>query len=69
MTEVHYGVVRIGDHWSIVGDNLRFGHYATRFEASDAALRLAEQSSGMGVPVRLHVQEDDFILPSPTVLY
>ena len=36
MTEVHYGVVRVGDRWSIIGDNLRFGAYETRGEASTA---------------------------------
>lgn len=68
MTEVHYGVVRVGDHWSIVGDHLRFGHYGTQQQASQAASRLAEQSTGVGLPVMLHVQEDDFVLQSPTLL-
>jgi hypothetical protein len=68
MTEVHYGVVRVGDHWSIVGEHLRFGHYDTRSQASQAASRLAEQSTGVGLPVLLHVQDEDFVLPRPTLL-
>ena len=68
MTEVHYGVVRVGDHWSIVGEHLRFGRYATQRQASEAVSRLAEQSTGVGMPVLLAVQEDDFILPPPTLL-
>lgn len=68
MTEVHYGVVRVGDYWSIVGDSLRFGHYHSRRQASEAASRLAEQSTGIGLPVLLHVQDEDFVLPGPTRL-
>ena len=68
MTEVHYGVVRVGDRWSIIGDNLRFGAYATRGEASAAARRLAEHLAGLGLPVLLHEQEEDGVLPGPTLL-
>ena len=68
MTEVHYGVVRVGDHWAIVGDHLRFGAYSSRRQASEAASRLAEQSTGVGVPVLLHVQDEDGVLPGPTLL-
>lgn len=68
MTEVHYGVVRVGDHWSIVGDHLRFGHYATQRQAAHAVSRLAEQSTGVGMAVLLAVQDEDFTLPRPTLL-
>ena len=68
MTEVHYGVVRVGDHWSIVGENLRFGRYASQGLASEAAARLAEQSTGVGMCVLLAVQDEDFTLPAPTRL-
>ncbi len=68
MTEVHYGVVRVGNYWSIVGDHLRFGAYSSRRQASEAATRLAEQSTGIGLPVLLHVQEEDGVLPEPTLL-
>lgn len=68
MTEVHYGVVRVGDHWSIIGDHLRFGAYGTWGEAREAARRLAAQSVGLGLPVLLHEQEDDWVLRQPTLL-
>ena len=68
MTEVHYGVVRVGNYWSIVGEHLRFGHYATQRQASDAASRLAEQSTGVGLPVLICIQDEDFSLPRPTLL-
>ncbi|ALL12123.1 hypothetical protein [Caulobacter henricii] len=68
MTEVHYGVVRVEDHWSIVGEHLRFGRYASQALASKAAARLAEQSTGVGMSVLLAVQHEDFTLPAPTRL-
>lgn len=68
MTEVHYGVVRVGDRWSIIGDNLRFGAYETRGEARAAVRRLAEHPAGLGLPVMLHEQEEDWVLPSATQL-
>jgi len=68
MTEVHYGVVRVGDRWSIIGDNLRFGAYETRGEARAAARRLAEHPAGLGLAVMLHEQEEDWVLPRPTPL-
>ena len=68
MTEVHYGVVRVGDRWSIIGDNLRFGAYETRGEARAAAQRLAAHASGLGLPVMLHEQEDDWVLRRPKLL-
>lgn len=68
MTEVHYGVVRVGDHWSIIGDHLRFGAYETRDAASAAARRLAEHPAGVGLPVLLHEQDEHGELPGPTPL-
>lgn len=68
MTEVHYGVVRVGDRWSIIGENLRFGAYQTRGEASAAARRLAEHPAGLGLPVMLYEQEEDWILSGPKPL-
>ena len=68
MTEVHYGVVRVGDRWSIIGDNLRFGAYQTRGEARAAARRLAEHPAGLGLPVTLYEQEDDWAPLSPRPL-
>lgn len=58
MTEVHYGVVRVGDRWSIIGDHLRFGAYETHDQARAAAQRLAEHPAGLGLPVTLHEQDE-----------
>lgn len=63
MTDVHYGVVRRGGTWNIIGDNLRFGSYKTRVSAERAARRLASKSSGL--PVQLHVQNESGELQPP----
>ena len=68
MTEVHYGVVRVGDTWAIIGDQLRVGAYATRRQAEGAARRLAEQATGVGLPVKMHLQDDTGELLRPTLL-
>ena len=61
MSDVHYGVVQQNGRWIILGANLRFGSYARRSSAVRAARRLAEISSGL--PVQLHVQDEDGELP------
>ena len=61
MSDVHYGVIQQNGRWIIVGDNLRFGSYARRSSAVRAARRLAQISSGL--PVHLHVQDEDGKLP------
>jgi hypothetical protein len=68
MTEVHYGVVRVGETWAIIGDQLRVGAYTTRRQAESAARRLAEQATGVGLPVRMHLQDDTGQLHKPTLL-
>ncbi|PHY13763.1 hypothetical protein CSW58_03635 [Caulobacter sp. B11] len=68
MTEVHYGVVRVGEVWSIIGDHLRVGRYPTRDLAQAAAVRLAQQASGVGLPVHMHFQDDSGELLKPTFL-
>lgn len=68
MAEVHYGVVRVGDTWAIIGDQLRVGAYASRRQAVTAARRLAEQTTGVGLPVRMHLQDDSGQLLKPTLL-
>ncbi len=65
MTEVDYGVVLQDGAWRIIGEGLRFGSYASRFNAERAARRLANQSS---VPVRLHVQDETGELRPPAHL-
>ena len=54
MTQVHYGVVAQDGAWTIIGENLRVGRYASRRSAVRAARRLALKSAGL--PVQLHVQ-------------
>ncbi|MBI1686155.1 hypothetical protein [Caulobacter hibisci] len=68
MAEVHYGVVQVGDRWTIIGDQLRFGAYRSRREAEQAAVRLAEQATGVGIPVRMHLQDETGQLHRPTLL-
>ena len=62
MPETHYGVVEQGGHWIIIGDGLRFGHYADRPSAERAARGLAEMSA---LDVQLHVQDDSGVLLPP----
>lgn len=68
MAQVHYGVVQMGDHWSIIGDQLRFGSYRNRRAAERAAKRLAEQATGLGIPVVMHLQDETGQLHRPTLL-
>jgi len=60
MAQVHYGVVQLQGTWTIIGQNLRFGAYASRALAERAAERLADQSCGL--PVQLHVQDESGVL-------
>lgn len=62
MAETHYGVVRQGGRWRIIGDHLRFGAYRGRSAAVRAARRLAEQSPPTGV---LHLQDENGELLPP----
>ena len=56
MMEVHYGVVKAGDEWTIVGQGLRTGHFQTSSEARRVARRMADHASGL--PVHLHFQDE-----------
>jgi len=62
MPETHYAVVEQGGHWIIIGECLRFGHYADRLTAERAARGLAESSA---VEVQLHLQDDNGVLLPP----
>ena len=66
MAEVHYGVVQQNGAWTIIGDSLHFGSYKTRVGAERAARRLARKSAGL--PVQLHVQDDQGELKPPVRL-
>jgi hypothetical protein len=52
MMELHYGVIKDGEAWAIVGQGLKAGHYDSPSEALRAARRMADHSSGL--PVHLH---------------
>ena len=56
MSEVHLGVVRVGDNWTIIGNALRTPNFEPRLEAVSAAHRFAD--SIIGRCVLLHVQDD-----------
>jgi hypothetical protein len=66
MWEVHYGVVRQGGRWQIIGDHLRFGSYRLQSSAVEAARRLAKTS--VGETVQLHVQQETGELLPPETL-
>lgn len=68
MAELHYGVVQMGERWTIIGDQLRFGAYRDRRAAERAAKRLAQQASGLGLPVVMHLQDETGQLHRPTQL-
>jgi hypothetical protein len=55
MLDLNYGVVEIAGRWTIIGQGLRFGSFATAAEAEAIARKLAEQAAGL--PVQLHVQD------------
>ena len=57
MAEIHFGVVRIGQGWTVVGPALRTRSFATRIEAESVARRFAGEV--IGRPVLLHVQSED----------
>lgn len=57
MIEVHYGVIQIEGHWTIIGKGLRLGGYDTRADAEDAVRRIADQVTGL--TVQLHLQDED----------
>jgi hypothetical protein len=64
MIEIHYGVVRINQRWSIIGEGLRLGAYATRAEAEEVVRRMAAQAADL--PVTLHLQDEKGLLASAT---
>jgi hypothetical protein len=64
MIEVHYGVVRFNRTWSIIGEGLRLGAYATQAEAEEVVRRMAAQSADL--PVTLHLQDEAGLLTSAT---
>ncbi len=64
MIEVHYGVVRFNESWSIISEGLRLGAYATQAEAEEVVRRMAAQAADL--PVTLHLQDETGLLTSAT---
>jgi hypothetical protein len=64
MIEVHYGVVRFNQVWSIISEGLRLGAYATQAEAEEVVRRMAAQAADL--PVTLHLQDETGRLTSAT---
>jgi len=62
MIEVHYGVVRFNQTWSIISEGLRLGAYATQAEAEEVVRRMAAQAADL--PVTLHLQDEAGLLTS-----
>jgi len=62
MIEVHYGVVRFNQTWSIISEGLRLGAYATQAEAEEVVRRMAAQAADL--PVTLHLQDEAALLTS-----
>ncbi len=63
MAEIHFGVVRIADRWTIVGPALRMRSFDTQAEAETVARRFAGEV--IGRPVLLSLQEEDGVLRPP----
>jgi hypothetical protein len=66
LPKVNYGVVRLGEGWAIIGPGLKVGGYRHRSSALRAARRLALRSGGL--PVQLHVQDEDGVLAPPRTI-
>jgi hypothetical protein len=64
MIEVHYGVVRFNQGWSIISEGLRLGAYATKAEAEEVVRRMAAHVADL--PVTLHLQDETGLLTSAT---
>ncbi len=62
MIQVHYGVVRFNQSWSIISEGLRLGAYATQAEAEEVVRRMAAQAADL--PVTLHLQDENGLLTS-----
>jgi len=64
MIEVHYGVVRFNESWSIISEGLRLGAYSTQAEAEEVVRRMAAQAADL--PVTLHLQDETGLLTTAT---
>lgn len=51
-----FSVVRVGDMWTIIARAKRWGRFAFRVDAEEAALRLAAKAAAEGRAVEVLVQ-------------
>jgi hypothetical protein len=56
-TPLRLVVVRYSDGWRILGEKGRWGRYAYRVDAEEAALRLAHKARQAGREVEIWVQD------------
>lgn len=54
---ISLGVVRLADAWTIVASGRRWGRFAYKVDAEEAALRLARRIDQSGEAVEVMVQE------------
>jgi hypothetical protein len=52
-----FSVIRVADMWTITADGRRWGRFAYRVDAEEAALRLAAKGRGQGRPVEVLSQD------------
>jgi len=51
-----FSVIRLADTWTITAQGRRWGRFAYRVDAEEAALRLAAKGRGQGQPVEVLIQ-------------
>jgi hypothetical protein len=51
-----FGVVRFRDGWTLISAGRKWGRFAFKVDAEEAALRLAHQARARGAPVQIMVQ-------------
>lgn len=54
---ISLGVLRMGDGWTIVASGRRWGRFAYKIDAEEAAIRLARRIAAEGGRVEVVVQE------------
>jgi hypothetical protein len=52
-----FSVVRSADQWTVIGLGRKWGRYAFKVDAEEAALRLALRTEADGEPAEVLVQE------------
>ncbi len=50
------GIVRFRDGWTVISGGRKWGRFAFKVDAEEAALRLAQEANAKGAPVEIVVQ-------------